>query len=75
MLSAADLAAWREKRAAWEQQTKDVRAKMAESQATRDLYGLDTEVTGKFGANCLLARLVERGGWDAHTDLGAHAVQ
>ena len=53
-----------------------------ESQATRDLYGLDNEVTGRFGANCLLARrLVERGvrfvelysgsgsGWDAHTDL------
>jgi hypothetical protein len=53
-----------------------------ESAATRKLYGMDDEVTAKFGANCLLARrLVERGvrfielysgsgsGWDAHTDL------
>jgi hypothetical protein len=53
-----------------------------ESDATRKLYGLDSEATAKFGANCLLARrLVERGvrfielysgsgsGWDAHTDL------
>ena len=53
-----------------------------ESEATRKLYGMDNEVTAKFGANCLLARrLVERGvrfvelysgsgsGWDAHNDL------
>ena len=53
-----------------------------ESEATRKLYGMDDEVTAKFGSNCLLARrLVERGvrfielysgsgsGWDAHTDL------
>src|SRR6185369_15978515 len=53
-----------------------------ESEATRKLYGLDDEVTAKFGANCLLARrLVERGvrfvelysgsgsGWDAHSDI------
>jgi hypothetical protein len=53
-----------------------------ESQATKDLYGLDDPATAKFGANCLLARrLVERGvrfvecysgsgsGWDAHNDL------
>ncbi len=53
-----------------------------ESDATRKLYGMDNEVTAKFGSNCLLARrLVERGvrfielysgsgsGWDAHTDL------
>ena len=52
------------------------------SEATRKLYGLDDEVTAKFGTNCLLARrLVERGvrfvelysgsgsGWDAHNDL------
>ena len=32
-----------------------------ESEATRKLYGLDNELTAKFGANCLLARrLVER---------------
>jgi uncharacterized protein (DUF1501 family) len=53
-----------------------------ESEATRKLYGMDNEVTAKFGANCLLARrLAERGvrfielysgsgsGWDAHNDL------
>lgn len=53
-----------------------------ESQATRQLYGLDNPATSKFGSNCLLARrLVERGvrfvqcysgsgsGWDAHGDL------
>jgi hypothetical protein len=53
-----------------------------ESEATRKLYGMDNEASGRFGANCLLARrLVERGvrfielysgsgsGWDAHTDL------
>ena len=52
------------------------------SEATRKLYGMDNEVTAKFGTNCLLARrLVERGvrfielysgsgsGWDAHNDL------
>jgi hypothetical protein len=58
-----------------------------ESEATRELYGLDHPVTEKFGRNCLLARrLVERGvrfvqlycgtgsQWDAHTDLeGNHA--
>lgn len=53
-----------------------------ETQATKNLYGLDDESTAKFGANCLLARrLVERGvrfveaycgsgsGWDAHEDI------
>jgi len=53
-----------------------------ESEATRRLYGMDNEVTAKFGMNCLLARrLVERGvrfielysgsgsAWDAHNDL------
>ena len=53
-----------------------------ESEATKKLYGMDEEVTQKFGSNCLLARrLVERGvrfveaycgsgsGWDAHEDL------
>jgi len=58
-----------------------------ETEATRKLYGMDDEVTAKFGSNCLLARrLVERGvrfielysgsgsGWDAHTDLeGNHS--
>src|SRR6185436_13057449 len=33
-----------------------------ETEATRKLYGMDNEVTAKFGSNCLLARrLVERG--------------
>jgi hypothetical protein len=53
-----------------------------ESDATRKLYGMDNEVTQKYGTNCLLARrLVERGvrfvevysgsgsGWDAHNAL------
>lgn len=56
-----------------------------ETQATRDLYGLDEEQTRNFGTRCLLARrLVERGvrfiqvysggshnddNWDAHGDL------
>jgi hypothetical protein len=53
-----------------------------ESEATRKLYGMDDEVTSKYGTNCLLARrLVERGvrfvevysgsgsGWDAHNAL------
>src|SRR5436305_3194559 len=53
-----------------------------ETEATRKLYGMDNEVTAKFGTNCLLARrMVERGvqfvelysgsgsGWDSHTDL------
>ena len=58
-----------------------------ESEATKNLYGLNDEGTSKFGTNCLLARrLVERGvrfvelycgsgsGWDAHTDLeGNHS--
>jgi hypothetical protein len=54
----------------------------SESEATRKLYGMDNEVTAKFGSNCLMARrLVERGvrfvelysgsgsGWDSHADL------
>lgn len=59
----------------------------AESQATRDLYGLDQKETRRNGRNCLLARrLVERGvrfvqlymgsgsKWDAHKDIeGNHA--
>ena len=53
-----------------------------ESEATKQLYGLDNPATAKFGANCLMARrLVERNvrfvqlysgsgsGWDAHTDI------
>src|SRR5260370_10760966 len=58
-----------------------------ESEATKELYGVNQEETSKFGTNCLLARrLVERGvrfvelycgsgsGWDAHTDLeGNHS--
>jgi len=56
-----------------------------DSQATRELYGLDDEVTSEFGARCLRARrLVERGvrfvqlyhgggpgnlTWDAHADI------
>ncbi len=51
-----------------------------ESAATKKLYGMDEEITRKFGSNCLLARrLVERGvrfveaycgsGWDAHEDI------
>jgi hypothetical protein len=59
-----------------------------ESRATRDLYGMDQEVTRDFGTRCLLARrLVERGvrfiqvysggahndeNWDAHGDLVAN---
>jgi hypothetical protein len=58
-----------------------------ETELTRRLYGMDRDVTRKFGTNCLLARrLVERGvrfvqcfsgsgsGWDAHDDLeGNHS--
>ena len=53
-----------------------------ETPLTKKLYGMDEDETGKFGANCLLARrLVERGvrfvevycgsgsGWDAHQNL------
>ncbi|HYM13239.1 MAG TPA: DUF1501 domain-containing protein, partial [Bryobacterales bacterium] len=53
-----------------------------ESEATKKLYGLDSEATVRVGTNCLIARrLVERGvrfvelycgsgsGWDAHSDL------
>jgi hypothetical protein len=59
-----------------------------ETQATRDLYGLDNDKTHDFAARCLLARrLVERGvrfvqvysggahnddNWDAHGDLVAN---
>ncbi len=69
--------AWRMQSAAPE--TVDL---TTESEATRKLYGLDDDVTRKFGTNCLLARrLVERGvrfvqcfsgsgsAWDAHEDL------
>jgi hypothetical protein len=59
----------------------------AETDATKQLYGMDEPATRKFGANCLLARrLVERGvrfiqlysgsgsGWDAHSDIeGNHS--
>ena len=58
-----------------------------ETEATKQLYGMDSESTSKFGSMCLLARrLVERGvrfvqlysgsnsGWDAHTDIeGNHS--
>lgn len=50
-----------------------------ETEATKQLYGLDQEVTREFGTRCLIARrLVERGvrfvqvwhdGWDHHDDL------
>src|SRR5439155_18079351 len=53
-----------------------------ETEATRKLYGMDDDVSAKYGTNCLLARrLVERGvrfvevysgsgsGWDAHNAL------
>lgn len=53
-----------------------------ESEATKALYGMDSEDTRQFGHNCLLARrLVERGvrfvelycgsgsGWDAHSNI------
>jgi len=56
-----------------------------ESEETKKLYGLDDQITQKFGTNCLLARrLVERGvrfiqlysgsgsGWDAHDDIEAN---
>lgn len=60
-----------------------------ESEATRKLYGLDEEVTEKFGKLCLMGRrLVERGvrfvelycgsgsAWDAHTDIeGNHTLR
>jgi hypothetical protein len=54
----------------------------SESEATKQMYGLDDPATAAYGTNCLLARrLVERGvrfvelycgsgsGWDAHTEL------
>ena len=53
-----------------------------ESRATKRLYGMESDITARFGTNCLLARrLVERGvrfvevycgsgsGWDAHSHL------
>ncbi|TDU81285.1 uncharacterized protein DUF1501 [Prosthecobacter fusiformis] len=53
-----------------------------ESEATKNLYGLDDPVTKEFGTRCLLARrMIERGvrfvqlysgdtnGWDAHEDV------
>ncbi len=50
-----------------------------ETAATRNAYGVETEMTKAFGTNCLMARrLVERGvrvvmvthsSWDQHTDL------
>jgi len=53
-----------------------------ETEATRSLYGLDSEITRPFGSNCLLARrMVERGvrfvqlyhsTWDDHSDLNNH---
>jgi hypothetical protein len=61
------------------QEVVDVRR---ESDATRNLYGLDDKVTSEFGLRCLLARrMVERGvrfvqlycgdtnGWDGHSDV------
>ncbi|MFN5742166.1 MAG: DUF1501 domain-containing protein [Planctomyces sp.] len=51
----------------------------AETQATRDLYGIDQEPTGNFGTQCLLARRLSEAGvrfvqvshayWDQHADL------
>jgi hypothetical protein len=59
-----------------------------ESDATRKLYGMDDEVSAKYGTNCLLARrLVERGvrfvevysgsgsAWDAHNALDKNHSQ
>lgn len=56
-----------------------------ESEATKELYGLNDDATREFGRNCLLARrLVERGvrfvelycgsgsGWDAHSNIEAN---
>lgn len=56
-----------------------------ETEATRNLYGLDDPATEPFGRNCLMARrLVERGvrfvelycgsgsGWDAHANIEAN---
>lgn len=53
-----------------------------ETAATREIYGLDEELTREFGTRCLLARrMIERGvrfvqlysgdtnGWDAHEDV------
>jgi uncharacterized protein (DUF1501 family) len=59
-----------------------------ESEATKELYGLDRPECAEFGLRCLLARrMVERGvrfvqlycgdtnGWDAHSDVeGNHSV-
>jgi hypothetical protein len=57
----------------------------SESEATKELYGLNDEATREFGRNCLMARrLVERGvrfvelycgsgsGWDAHANIEAN---
>jgi hypothetical protein len=58
-----------------------------ETEATKNLYGLDKKTTAEFGLRCLLARrMVERGvrfvelycgdtnGWDGHSDVeGNHA--
>lgn len=51
-----------------------------ETAATRDLYGVDDEVTGDFGRKCLLARRmveagvrfveINHGDWDHHRNLG-----
>lgn len=57
-----------------------------ESKATRELYGIDTESSARFGRMCLLSRrMVERGvryvhlvngDWDGHSDCkGNHAKQ
>jgi hypothetical protein len=56
-----------------------------ESEATKQLYGMDEDITRRFGTNCLLARrMVERGvrfvevycgsgsAWDAHTHIEAN---
>jgi len=56
-----------------------------ETEATKALYGMDSDDTRQFGQNCLLARrLVERGvrfvelycgsgsGWDAHSNIEAN---
>ena len=51
----------------------------SESQATKDLYGLDNQATAKFGRQCLLARRfaeagvrfieITHGSWDQHCNL------
>lgn len=57
----------------------------SESEATREMYGMNQETTRSFGTNCLLARrMVERGvrfvhlvhsSWDQHSQLNARLAK